>query len=108
MTESANAILGDDYGTQLPQTQVDPESVVESKKMAKFTRTAEYKRQKEWVESKISFYQRYMPDGRLLSGVDTNELSSHWVAANEIISVLNEFLTSYDLAVEETTEAVKK
>lgn len=105
MAGPQNAIIGNDFGIDLPETDFPQRDLTDEKKMAKFTRTAEYARQKAWAEAKIKHYQTFLPDGRKLSEAPSSELSAHWIAANEIISVLNEFMTSYELAneiVEET------
>jgi hypothetical protein len=106
---SQNGIIGEgDFGTSIPETQQEENPLVEERKMAKFTRTAEYKRQKAWVEDKIKLYQNYLPDGRKVASMPMAERGEHWTVANEIIQVLNEFLTSYESSVEIVKEADKE
>lgn len=102
-----NGIVGNDYGIDLPETKIDDEQLIETKKMAKFTRTAEYARQKMWVDAKIAFYQKYLPNGTPVSAATASERAEHWVAANEIIAILQEFLSSYETSAQEV-EAMKK
>ncbi len=109
-TGAQNGIIGDQAfeSLEVPETQPDNQFLAEDKKMAKFTRTAEYKRQKRWAEDKIRFYQQYLPDGRDISSVPIAEIGTKWVQANEIIKTLNEFLNSYEGAVVSVKEAEGK
>lgn len=104
MAGPQNGIVGNDYGIDLPESEYTNEQIDEVKKMAKFTRTAEYARQKTWAEAKIKFYQNYLPSGKPLSSVEPDKMAAHWIAANEIIAVLTEFINSYETSAEEIKE----
>lgn len=108
MAGPANAIMGDDFGTDIPETNIPDNQLLDEKKMAKFTRTAEYARQKRWIDEKVKYYKQFTPDGRPIASVDPNNLATHWVVANEIISVLEEFRTSYEEAAEIVKEVEGK
>lgn len=101
MAGPQNGIVGNDYGIDIPETEYTDDQLVDVKKMAKFTRTAEYARQNAWAEAKIKFYQQYLPNGQDISTVAPETRDAYWVAANEIIKLLNEFLTSYESSAEE-------
>lgn len=106
MTGPAHAVVGDnDEPTSIPQTNVDAEALAEEKKLAKYSKTAEFKRLKEFMEARIQFYQRYLPNGQQVEGdpkdgpltvsVPMGDMTPYWVAAcivtKEFQNVLNEY-----------------
>lgn len=97
---SQNGIIGDeDYGTNLPVSQVDNTQLNVEKGMARFSKTREFKKIKEHLESRIEFYQQYLPDGRdIRSG--TMPTSTDWIVANTIINEFKMVLFSYENAQE--------
>ncbi len=104
-----NGIIGDiDGGIDIPETEVHEELADEVKSMAKFTRTAEYKRQKAWGEQVIDFYETKLPDGRDISSVPMNERGEHWTVANEVIKVIKGFLASYEESAESAKAFLEK
>lgn len=100
--EPQNIIIGDSTGFDLPQSEIDEETLVEEKKMAKFTRTGEYKRIAEWCEGRIAFYQTFLPDGREV-GMDKAPTPEDWAVANRVIAELKALMNAYEIA----TAAVK-
>lgn len=101
--EPQNAIIGDAQGIDLPQAQLDENELIEEKKMAKYSKTAEFKRVQDHFKEKIEFYQRYMPDGRPVALVPKKELEGMWIAANVVIAEFNAVINMY----EQATEAVE-
>jgi hypothetical protein len=96
-----NGIVGDSFGTDLPTTQVDNNSLLEEQKMARFSKTTEYKRLKEHLEERISFYQSYLPSGDAITlKQDTNQLGQNWLVANAIIAEFQAVLLAYENAKE--------
>lgn len=93
----SNILIGDAYGTDLPQMQVDEQVLTEEKKMAKFTRTAEFKRIQEHCEERISFYQSFLPNGAEV-GLDVVPSSEDWRVANRIIGELKLLMNMYETA----------
>lgn len=91
-----NAIVGDSYGTELPETQIPQEDLAEEKKMAKFSKSAEFDRIRKHVQERKDFYQKYLPGGQPVGGeVPSPE---QWMAANLIINEFDLLLDSYDNA----------
>lgn len=96
-----NGIIGDITGTELPQMVIDEKELTEEKKMARYSKTAEYKRIKQHFEERIEFYRKYLPDGReITSAANMVETGQSWVVANAIIRELQTVLDSYDIAAE--------
>lgn len=95
-----NGIIGDITGVELPQMEVDEKELTEEKKMARYSKSAEFKRIEQHFKERIEFYQRYLPDGRPVSSVPAKELESMWIAANTIIGELQTVLDSYEIAKE--------
>jgi hypothetical protein len=101
-----NGIMGDeDYGLELPQSDVNSEDLREVEKLAKFSKSKEYKRLKEHFDDRISYFQSYLPDGRPVASVPKAELEGMWVAANVIIGEFKSVMAIYEQAEEAIKEA---
>jgi hypothetical protein len=101
-----NGVVGDnDFGLDLPQSAPEQADISNEVAMAKFTRTAEFKRLKEHAISRIDFYQKYLPDGRPLTDIPEAERGYMWLAANVIIGELQMLFGSYEAAVEVVKKA---
>lgn len=103
MPGPVNAVIGDeDQPTNLPDTQVAEEVLIEEKKMARYSKTAEFKRLRDFLEARIQFYQNYLPDGRPIKDVNlpNDVLASNWKAANIVVSEFQRVLAEYDQARE--------
>jgi hypothetical protein len=92
-----NGLIGDSYGTDLPQMQVDTETLVEEKKMAKFSRTAEFKRIQEHCEARIRFYQQCLPNGAEI-GLEVRPTAEDWSVANRVIGEFKLLMNMYETA----------
>lgn len=102
----SNAIIGDnDLPTQLPVTQIPDLVLEEEKKLAKFSKSAEFQRLKNYIEGRIDFFQHNLPDGTPIevSKMTHEERMAHWMAANIVIREFNNLLNQY----EQAREAVK-
>lgn len=91
-----HGIIGDNQLTQIPETQADEESLLEEKRVARYTKTPEYKKQREYWEERIKFYQSYLPDGRSLATVSSQERTDHWAVANLVIQEIQTLMSYYD------------
>jgi hypothetical protein len=92
-----NAIIGDSSGIDLPELSAEAESLIEEKKMAKYSRSAEFKRIQDWAETRIAFYQKYLPNGAEV-GVEVQPSPQDWQVANRVIAEFKLLLGSYDIA----------
>ncbi len=102
----SNGIIGDFTGTELPQKDLSEDLLVEEKKMAKFTRTAEFKRIEEWCQERITFYQTCLPNGAEI-GLDVVPSTEDWRVANRVIGEFKALMNLYqtaNTAVEENKE----
>jgi len=102
-----NAVMGEDYGTDLPETEISTEQLNEEKNMARFSKSREFKALKAKIESRIEFYQSVLPDGRPLTDVDTAERMAQWVIANAVIGEFKAILQAYENAKEAVDESVQ-
>lgn len=101
-----NVLLGDSNPTELPQMQVDDQNLVEEKKMAKYSKTAEFKRIKDYCQERIAFYQTKLPNG-LEVGLEVAPSAEDWRVANRVIGELKLLMNMYELADEVVKEANK-
>ncbi len=101
MSGPQNAIVGDqDSITNLPSTQVPEAELVEEKKMAAYSQTAEFKRLKEFMEGRIKFFQRYFPSGQRVQDLPEDERAAYWQAACVITTEFENVLSEYQRAWE--------
>ena len=75
------------------------------KEMAKFTKTAEFARLKEHLESRIEFYSQYLPDGRPVTEVSNEERGHYWLIASIINGEFKSVIASYMNAAESVKNA---
>jgi hypothetical protein len=90
-------IIGDNLGTDLPHMQPAEDTLKEEKKMAKYSRSAEFKKIQEWCEERISFYQAYLPNGMEV-GLDVQPSPEDWRVANRVIGEFKALLNGYEIA----------
>lgn len=95
-----NAIPGDEYGTELPKTEVPIEDLAEEKKMAKYSESAEFKRFRQIMEGKITHYEHFLPGGKLPADIPEEERGKWWAVADIVIREFKEILGYYDIASE--------
>lgn len=98
-TGPQHGIIGDEnFGTDLPETQVPERDLTSEKNAAKFSRTKEFQVLKEHLESRIEYYQKYLPNGRPLE--EDAPSPEDWRVANRIIGEFNAVITAYEQAAE--------
>lgn len=105
-------IIGDqDFGTELPMMQVDETEMAVEKNMAKFSRTKEFKALREHLEQRISYYQMFLPDGKIVgTGVAGTKIPTpeEWTIANVIISEFKAIIATYESASQAVRDASDK
>lgn len=89
-----NGVIGDDP-TAMPQTVVDEQQLTVERNMATFSQSKEYRALKEHIDTRIVFYQSYLPDGR---PVEERPTIDNWVIANAVIGEFKAILAAYELA----------
>jgi hypothetical protein len=101
-----NVIMGDSTGVDLPKMQPNVNDLNEEKNMAKYSKTAEFKRIVEHCDARIAFYQQFLPDGR---SVDVGQIPTpeQWLIANTLIQEFNLLKGSYKLASDIVEEDAK-
>ena len=104
---SLNGIMdGETYGTDLPETKLDDTSAKQARRVARFAKSAEFKELKAHLESRIAFYQTYLPDGRpAVSVTNPSEQAAMWIVANAIVGEFRAVLSAYEQAAEAASAA---
>lgn len=95
-----NGIIGENYGIDLPSVTVDKNQLDDEVRMARFSKSKEFKKLKEIMEARIEFYQKSLPDGRAVTEVDSVERAQMWVIANAVIGEFKMILSAYEDAKE--------
>lgn len=94
-----NAVMGNDsYGTELPRAQVDPEQLAIEQRMAKYSKSDEFKKLKEHLEGRINFFQQHLPNGASIEDLPIEEIGPRWIAANIVIKELKSIIGAYENA----------
>lgn len=104
-TGAQNVIPDDSFGTELPVTQVDTQQLVAEKNMAKYSKTKEYEQLKTYLEARIDFFQRYLPNGDSIVNQEADEAATNWRIANTVIAEFKNVLTSYEGAQKAVEDA---
>lgn len=110
-TGAQHGIMGEDYGiSDLPQTEVPEQDLTEERNAAKFSRTKEYRRLKTHLESRIEYYQAFLPDGKTVLDPEKTmaELGQAWVVSNAIIAEFKAVLEAYEQAKETVADADRR
>tara|TARA_R110000868_G_scaffold393445_1_gene664473 strand:+ start:334 stop:660 length:327 start_codon:yes stop_codon:yes gene_type:complete len=107
MSDPQNGIIGDVSVTELPQMEVDETILVEEKKMAKYSKTAEFKRIQDHFQDRIAFYQTYLPDGKPVAIATAQERLDNWAVANILVKEFEQVITLFENA-RNVVEAVEK
>lgn len=110
--KTTSGVVGDrDEPTVLPVTDVPVQELEEEKKLAKYSRTAEFRRLKEFMEARVKFYQRFLPSGEMVEldpkgnlqvAPPRQDLTAHWMAACIVIKEFENILAEYERAAEAT------
>jgi hypothetical protein len=92
-----NAIIGDESGIELPQAPENVVDLTEEKNIAKYSQTKEFKRLKGYMEGRIEFFQKFLPDGTALNSLDPSiDLGQQWKLANLVIAEFQAVIDEYD------------
>lgn len=94
-----NILLGDVTGTDLPEMRLADEELVEEKKMARYSKTKEFKRIQQHCQERIEFYQTKLPNGAEV-GLDVAPSTEDWRVANRVIGELKLLINMYETAAE--------
>lgn len=103
----ANGIMGGDTNvTDMPQTQADDTAFAELQKTARFSKSAEFKELKEYMQKRMDYYKVYMPDGKPIVTVDRDmsEIGYMWIIANGIIGEFQAVIDVYESAAEQVKD----
>ena len=100
-----NGIVGDNNPFEIPRTEMPDELFEEMKKKAKFSKTEEFKLLKRHIEGRIDFFQKNLPGGQPIGGVDPKVLGPMWVASDTIIKELMAIVGFYENAAEQVKQA---
>lgn len=102
-----NIVTGDNFGTDIPETEALPDELAIEKNMAKFSQTKEYQKLKDYLEQRIEFFQHFLPEGKEVRWTVPAEAGLKWVVATNIINEFKAVLNSYENAQEAVKDAEK-
>ena len=96
--DSQNQVMGDSMGIDLPQKPVDETAINELKHKAKYSRSTEFKELRAKAQTRMEFYQKFLPSGQPI-GTDTpEEMKGMWELANLIIAEFQQLFDEHDNA----------
>lgn len=109
MNGPANGIMGGDTSiTDMPQTQVDDTAFLELQKTARFSKTAEYKELKKYLEDKITYWQSFLPGNVVPEHVPDEERGKYWAVSNIVVKELRAILNVYEGAAEQVKDEIAR
>lgn len=107
-----NVIMGNQADpTSLPETQVDDSQFQELQKTARFSKSAEFKALKSYIDERIMFYQTYLPRGENPAAekeLTDAQIGEHWRVANLINGEFKQMLYIYENASEMVKEELAR
>jgi len=107
MAEPANAIIGETFGTDIPQTKIDETQLAEEKNAARYSKTKEFRQLKEYLEGRIKFFQGHLPNGDPAATQSPEVLYHNWVVANLVIGEFQAVLNFYANAEEAVKDVTR-
>lgn len=103
MSGPQNGIMGEEFGTEIPEMKVPEQDLTVERNMARFSKSDEFKRLKDYFEGRIKFYQSFLPNGEPIEA--TMPTGADWVVANRIITEFNAVISVYEQANEAVENA---
>lgn len=95
MARPQNSIMGTSdssiFSIQEPNVDVSDE-----KATAKFARSKEWKQQKEYLQSRIEYWQHFLPGGESVNGMSPEERQQRWIDADNVIREINQWVLSVE------------
>jgi len=91
-------IIGDSFGADLPQAEIEKQLLADEKSKAKFSRTREFAALKTHLNERMDYYKAFLPDGRPVIGADVTP--EDWKIANTIIGEFQAVINAYEQAAE--------
>ncbi len=93
-----SGLIGDSYGTELPQKAPDTSQIEDAKKKAKYSRSKEYAELRAKAQTRIEFYRHFLPNGQPIGSVSREELAGKWELANILIAEFEQLFAENDNA----------
>jgi len=103
-----NSLLDESGPLGLPQAPVDETAINELKSKARYSRSKEYQELKAQMETRIEFYQKYLPNGTPIATLSTQEALRNWPLANIVIAELQQVINLYQDAEEQLKEIAEE
>jgi hypothetical protein len=107
-----NVIMGNQADpTMLPETQVDDSQFQELQKTARFSKSAEFKALKSYIEERMAFYATYLPRGDNPAAekeMDNAQIGENWRVANLINGEFKQLLYIYENAADMVKEEMAR
>ena len=76
--DSQNQVMGDSMGIDLPQKPVDETAINELKHKAKYSRSTEFKELRAKAQTRMEFYQKFLPSGQPIGTATPEEMKGKW------------------------------
>ena len=103
--EKQHGIIGDSFGTDLPQAEIAEDGLQEQRNRVKFSKSKEWQELKAHCEEKITYYQTFLPNGSPIAGMSPKQAAEHWTVANLIVAEFKQLIDKYESAAGIVKEA---
>jgi hypothetical protein len=107
-TGAQNAVTGDEFGMDVPETLVDTPQLDEEARKAKYSKTKEFKEIRKYWEDRREFFKTYTPSGaEIRFQIPNEDIAQQWVLANNMITEIDCFLSQYSNAADALRNATQ-
>jgi len=96
-----NTLIGN-FSVDVPEMKVDEKTLIEEKKMARYSKSKEFKKIVEYCQSRIEFYQKYLPNGLEVGATEVT--AEDWRVANRVVMEFNLLMNMYETAAQAVKE----
>lgn len=96
--QPSNSLIGDSFGTDLPEIPPDDTGKQELANKVKYSRSKEYKELKAKADERIEFYKKFLPSGQLVGTTSKEELARKWELANILIAEFDQLFGEHENA----------
>jgi hypothetical protein len=103
MAQPSNSVMGTSDSTifSIPEPVIDTS---DEKSTAKFARSKLWKQQKEYLQSRIDYWQHFLPSGEPINTLPQEQRETAWIIADNVIREINQWI----LGVEGIEDGVRQ
>lgn len=103
-----NGLVGDEFGMDIPVSEVPQDQLVDVTKRARFSKSKEFAKLKEHLTDRIEYYQSFLPGNVPVIQISDDERGKYWAVADVVINEFRAVIDAYEGAEKELADARRK